>query len=258
MSLKISELNDLLDLAKKAALGAGAIISEAQGKVVDTQLKVGGASLGSQVVTEIDLKAEKKILEVLRPSFDEYNLGLLTEEKEDDGSRFEKDFFWCIDPLDGTLPFSQNKSGYSVSLALVSNSGRAILGVVYDPRTEIIYYAQEGCGAYKNNELLKLTQREGKPLVIDGTGGAVLQAITTLEKAPCLFYKRPKEELGGGCLWDYAATSVIHREAGGEHSDFFGEPLKLNERASVFMNHCGVIFSAGLSEAQVQELLDRN
>jgi fructose-1,6-bisphosphatase/inositol monophosphatase family enzyme len=63
--------------------------------------------------------AQAAVLEVLAPTFKAYDLGLLTEELADDGSRFEKDYFWSIDPLDGTLPFTQGKPGYAVSIALV-------------------------------------------------------------------------------------------------------------------------------------------
>ena len=53
-----------------------------------------------------------------------YDFGILTEETPDNGSRLVKDYFWCVDPLDGTLPFTEGTPGYSVSIALVSKSGR--------------------------------------------------------------------------------------------------------------------------------------
>jgi fructose-1,6-bisphosphatase/inositol monophosphatase family enzyme len=257
MSLTEDHLTELLEVAKLASLKAGQIISKVQGQKIKTDRKEGGTSLASQVVTEVDKKAEDKILEILNPTLEKYDLGLLTEERPDDQSRFKKDYFWCIDPLDGTLPFSQNKPGYSSSIALVSREGHALLGVVYDPRKENLYYALNGGGAFKNNQDFSFKVKRGEETIIDGPGGAVIQALETIERAPCLFYKRPKEELGGGCLWDYAATSVIHREAGGEHSDFFGRPLDLNNRDSVYMNHCGVIFSTGLSKDQVNRLISK-
>ena len=55
-----------------------------------------------------------------------YDLALLTEELEDDGSRHVKDYFWCIDPIDGTLPFTQKKPGYGVSIALVARDGASV------------------------------------------------------------------------------------------------------------------------------------
>ena len=82
-----------------------------------------------------------------------------------------------------------------------------------------------------------------------------MQAMTTIEQAPCIFYQKPKLEEGGGCLWYYAATSIIHREAGGFNSDFNLNRLDLNAVDSVFMNHCGVLYSAGISQDQIKKIL---
>lgn len=255
MSLSEKELNKLLELAKEAALAAGKIINSYRGKELQTNLKETGMSLGSQIVTEVDIKAEQKILEVLLPSIKEHDLGLLTEETTDDQSRFIKDYFWCIDPIDGTLPFSRNQSGYSTSIALVSREGEAILGVVYDPCEENLYYALKGLGAFKNDQPFEVKESSGDITFIDGPGGAVMQAISTIEKSPCIFYKKPKEIEGGGCLWDYAATSVIHNEAGGLNCDFSFKPLNLNSQSSLFLNHCGVIYSSGPSLEEVKTIL---
>ncbi|MCR9206283.1 MAG: hypothetical protein NXH75_17005, partial [Halobacteriovoraceae bacterium] len=243
----------LLDLAKEAALAAGKVIAEFQGQKIQTELKEGGTSLASKVVTEVDLKAEKAILEILEPTLEAFELGLLTEETPDNNSRFENDFFWCIDPLDGTLPFSKNEAGYSVSIALVSKEGEAILGAVYDPRNENLYSALKGHGAFKNDHPLKVKKNEKELTVINDSGGAVMHAIETIEKAPCVFYKKPKVNEGGGCLWDYAATSIIHREAGGMNSDFSFNPLNLNSTKSLYLNHCGVLYSCGLTEEELRK-----
>lgn len=257
MPLSIKQLQELLEMAKKAALAAGDIIASYQGNIIETNLKETGTSLASQVVTEVDIKAEKAILEILTPTRAQYDLGLLTEETPDDGSRFEKDYFWCIDPLDGTLPFSQNLPGYGTSIALVSQKGETILGVVNNPRGGNLYYALKGKGAFKNDKTFCIENTEGKVHIINGPGGAVMQAIATIEKAPCVFYKRPKKEQGGGCLWDYAATAIIIKEAGGDCSDYSFTPLNLNSSKSLFMNHCGVIFFAGLTQEQAEEHSDR-
>ena len=47
--------------------------------------------------------------------------------------RLELNYFWCIDPLDGTLPFIEGKVGYAVSIGLVSRDGTPLIGVVCDP-----------------------------------------------------------------------------------------------------------------------------
>ena len=257
MSLNEKQLQELLECAKKAALAAGEIVASYQGNIIETNLKETGTSLASQVVTEVDIKAEKAILEILNPTRSVYDLGLLTEETPDDGSRFEKDYFWCIDPLDGTLPFSQNLPGYGTSIALVTKSGEAVIGVVNDPRENNLYFAIKGKGAYKNEEPFSVITQNKEVSIINGPGGAVMQAIATIEQAPCVFYKKPKKEQGGGCLWDFAATAVIVKEAGGSCGDYEFKPLELNSNKSLFINYCGVIYFAGLTQKQAEEHSDR-
>lgn len=249
MSLTQDSLKSLLAIAIEAARDAGVIITNARGSKTEAQKIKSGDSLSTQVVTQTDIEAQEAILKKLSPTFGEYDLGLLTEESADDHSRFEKDFFWCIDPLDGTLNFSQGIEGYSTSIALVSREGESILGIVFDPINDNLYYAQKNSGAFKNESSFALSssrEYQQETLLISD-GPAVMNAIKTLESPPAIFYKKPKEPLGGGSLWDYAATSVIHREAGGFHGDFEGNPLNLNKKGSTFMNDCGVFFASDSS-----------
>ena len=250
MSLTETQLLDLLAIAKQAALAAGDIINSFQGKEITSNLKSGGTSIASKIVTEVDAKAEVEILKFLEPAREKYDLGLLTEESTDDQSRFEKNYFWCIDPLDGTLPFTENSEGYATSIALVTKQGNAVLGVVFDPRNQNLYSAIKGHGAFKNELPLNSNPLSNEVTIIDGPGGAVMQAISTIEQSPCIFYKKPKPQEGGGCLWDYAATTVIHSEAGGYNSDYRFKPINLNNSDTVYMNPYGVCFSTGLSREQ--------
>ena len=103
-NLSLETLDHLADIACEAAVSAGKLIQAYTGSEVAVSRKEGGDSLASQVVTEVDERSQALILERVRATRAQYKLGLLTEELSDDGSRFEKDYFWCIDPLDGTLP----------------------------------------------------------------------------------------------------------------------------------------------------------
>ncbi len=288
MDLNANQLKKLSQLAKKAALEAGKIIGDAQGRDISTQSKTGGENIASQVVTEIDLEAENAILAILEPTLKKYNIGLLAEEGSAENTcRFEKEYFWCIDPLDGTLCFSRDQDGYSTSIALVSKSGDPIIGVVYNPRSKALYRAIKGHGAFKNglpltikpqskvltllfdqsytkhpqfekqvNALKQNLKKVGlTELKLHHLGGAVMNGISTVDLAPALYYKFPKKNLGGGSLWDFAASSVIQSEAGGINSDYHNQPLDLNRADSTFMNHKGVIFS---SSEKLLELIPRN
>ena len=54
--------------------------------------------------------------------------------------------FWLVDPLDGTKEFIKRNGEFTVNIALVEE-GRPILGVVYVPVSQDIYYAEKGTGA---------------------------------------------------------------------------------------------------------------
>ena len=55
--------------------------------------------------------------------------------------------FWLIDPLDGTKDFIDRNDEFAINIALIKNN-KPILGVVYIPVTDDVYFAQEGLGAF--------------------------------------------------------------------------------------------------------------
>jgi len=255
---------------------------------VDVIHKDAGNTLASQVVTEVDHKAQDAILQVLMPTCDAFEIALLAEEQADDRKRLESDYFWCIDPLDGTLPFIQGQPGYSVSIGLVARDGTPQIGVVYDPVHDVLYQATRGQGLRRNNEpwvpgssgqeltftydrsLAEhpffdqiLQQLEAyahllglNPLVAIQYGGAVMNACYALEKAPACHFKFPKPQDGGGSLWDYAATACLYQEAGAIVSDVLGNPLDLNRQGSTFMNHRGALYATDEALARrVREII---
>ena len=268
------DMEYLANIAIKAALSAGRIIQEYMNNDIAVEMKRGGTSYASQVVTEVDKACEKAILALLLPTCEAYNIALLSEETEDDGSRFEKDYFWCIDPMDGTLPFINRQPGFSVSIALVAKDGTPYVGVVYDPSTATIYHAVKGKGVYKNgspweikhsndhltyvtdrklintpraSEITALLSNKAKQLNLNGVkeiagSGAVLNAILVLENGPACMMKFPKKEVGGGSIWDYAATACIYEELGFSATNFKGERLDLNKEDGTFMHEAGVFF----------------
>jgi fructose-1,6-bisphosphatase/inositol monophosphatase family enzyme len=269
------DLKELTKQAVRAALDAGELIRSFQDREVEVLHKEGGDTYASQVVTEVDRKAQDAILRVLGPVSEEFHLAVLTEENEDDGSRFEKEFFWCIDPMDGTLPFIRKEPGYSVSIALVAKDGSPLIGVVYDPVHDVLWQATKGEGILRNGEpwtlnasskeltftydrsfvdrperdrvlqeLETYAQSVGlKKLVTIQFGGAVINACHALENGPGCHFKLAKPQEGGGSLWDYAATACLYEEAGAVVSDVHGGPLDLNRPDSTFMNHRGAIYA---------------
>ncbi|MFK7810573.1 MAG: 3'(2'),5'-bisphosphate nucleotidase CysQ [Saprospiraceae bacterium] len=269
------DLIQLSNIAIKAALSAGKIIQQYMNEDVLVKKKEGGTSHASQVVTVVDKACETAILTHLLPTCEAFDLALLSEETEDDGSRFKKDFFWCIDPMDGTLAFINKQQGFSVSIALVAKDGTPYIGVVFDPSMDIIYHAIKGHGAYKNRSPWKIKNTNGHltyvtdrklkdtpqlakiekllhekvtQLNLRGVkemsgAGSVLNGIHVLENGPACMLKLPKKENGGGSIWDFAATACIYYELGLVATNYEGGRLDLNKKNDTFMNHQGVFYA---------------
>ncbi|MGJ8653163.1 MAG: 3'(2'),5'-bisphosphate nucleotidase CysQ family protein [Opitutaceae bacterium] len=289
MRLDISVLNELRKIAVDVAREAGALISHYSELDFKVERKEGCESLATQVVTEVDERAQEMILKHLLPTLNRYELALLTEESPDDGSRFEKDYFWCIDPLDGTLPFTQRKPGYAVSIALIAKTGEPVIAVVYDPVRGLLYDAVIGQGVRCNEEpfvaelpshavadsvlriccdcsfdghpqrarieqgVAQVAKRLGyREHLLEIGGGAVMNACRVFEAAPACYFKEPKMKAGGGSIWDFAATALLLAELGYVVTDFAGGALDLNRADSSFMNHHGVCYA---SDPSVQEAL---
>lgn len=283
MNLSSQDLITLRDIAIEAAKQAGQLIAEYSRRKVEVKQKSGGDSLASQVVTEVDLKSQQIILDSLQPTCSLYDLALLTEESTDDRERLQKDYFWCIDPLDGTLPFTEGTPGYAVSIALVSRKSVPQIGVVYDPVEQTLYHAVRGQGAFRNQQSWISKAKKGTVLSVyndrsflidsrydESMGkleslakdlgyksvqshnqfGAVKNAISVLENSPAVYFKLAKPALGGGSLWDFAATVCIAKEAGAVVTDMYGKPLDLNRSDSTFMNHNGILYASDSSLAK--------
>jgi fructose-1,6-bisphosphatase/inositol monophosphatase family enzyme len=279
---------ELTEKAVKAASNAGQLIRSYRDKDVNVMQKEGGSTLASQVVTEVDRKSQDAILQVLLPTCDELDIALLAEEDEDDRGRLESAYFWCIDPLDGTLPFINGQPGYSVSIGLVAKDGTPLIGVVYDPVHDVLYQATKGQGLRRNNEWWLPTQdSQALTFTYDRSfaedpnfnqvkdeleayahslglnefnpihyGGAVLNACHVLENGPGCHFKFPKSQDGGGSLWDYAATACLYEEGGAVVSDVFGNSLELNRPDSTYMNHRGALYATNKELAKrVREII---
>ncbi len=177
--------------------------------------------------------------------------------------------------MDGTLAFIQGQPGFSVSVALLAKDGTPLIGVVFDPSTNMLYHAVKGHGAFKNgspwviehthDHLTYVTDRKlkdtpraeeierqlyqhARELGLNGVSemagaGSVLNAIHVLENGPACMIKLPKKENGGGSLWDFAATACIFQELGLPATNFKGGRLDLNRKDGTFMNQEGIFYS---------------
>ncbi|WP_044205922.1 3'(2'),5'-bisphosphate nucleotidase CysQ [Flammeovirga sp. OC4] len=271
MGLSEKTYNLLLQKGIEAAIEAGKLILNFDRKALKVKKKDEFQSYATQVVTEVDFQSQEKILEILTPTILKYDLGLLTEESQDNESRLKKDFFWCIDPMDGTLSYIEGNDGFSVSIALVNKAGKSIMGIIYNPKTDNLYYNSYDNKLYKNNKPFQIPIRDHeltfvfdkgflkhknfdtvlgyfeklnypKPTIV-AHGGACMNAIWVLESnSRAAYFKLPKKTKGGGSLWDFAASSALFDRKKLFSSDIKGMQLNMN-KASSYFNQEGIIYT---------------
>ena len=117
------------------------------------------------MVSQADIETEKYIqreLKKLLPDADflgEESVFINIVNKKKAFKQFEKlEWCWIVDPLDGTHNFLNGLDYYGVCIAL-AHFGKPVLGVVYRPESQELYYAVKGGGAFKENLLLKKRNR---------------------------------------------------------------------------------------------------
>lgn len=85
------------------------------------------------------------------------DIPILSEEGKDItySERAKWDYFWLVDPLDGTKEFIKRNGEFTVNIALI-HQGKPVLGVIYTPVSDEVYFAKAGLGAYKLTNGLQL------------------------------------------------------------------------------------------------------
>lgn len=191
--------------------------------------------------------------------------GWLSEETADDPSRLDKSLIWLVDPIDGTRDFVRGRTGWAVSIALISE-GRPLIGLLDAPARGEHWTGVSGQGAWRNGKRLKASRRktlpgarvpadslpkEDKDLVaVDKPNSIALRvAMVAAGEADLL------ATLRWGYEWDIGAAALIAREAGAAVTDAFGRPLNYNKRDP---RAFGVLISApGIHGAAVERLAER-
>jgi myo-inositol-1(or 4)-monophosphatase len=154
-------MKEYLETAFTAAHKAGKIIKDNFRKQKEISYK-GKINL----VTNIDKKAEETILKIIKKAFPNHNI--LAEESRHSYNPKEE-FCWIIDPLDGTTNYVHQFPFVSVSIALQRN-GESVLGVVYNPILEELFYSEIKKGSFKNGNQIYVSKtfEIGKAFLVTG------------------------------------------------------------------------------------------
>lgn len=139
-----------IDDIKKIALEAGSLIMGIYKKDFGVEYKDDKSPL-----TEADKVSNEYICSELRRLYPD--IPLMSEENKQTEYSIRKDweYYFCIDPIDGTKEFIKKNDEFTVNIALI-HKNIPILGVVYAPALGDIYYAKKGNSAYKNDTKLPI------------------------------------------------------------------------------------------------------
>ncbi|MFD1008675.1 MULTISPECIES: 3'(2'),5'-bisphosphate nucleotidase CysQ [Oceanisphaera] len=226
-------------------------------------------------VTSADLAAHEYLKLALREIAD---IPVLSEEGCD-VSLSERSCwprYWLVDPLDGTQEFIAGSGDFSTMIALIEY-GKPVLGVVYGPVNDLLYYAVAGHGAFKeaNGETKAISSKhyDGlKPLTqlritvsrrqnVDWVracltkeveyqlvplGSSSLKSCLVAEGGADIYMR-----IGPTGEWDTGATQCIVEEAGGRILDLYLAPLSYNCRDTLINPNFITMGDAGLPWSQV-------
>ena len=149
-------IQDIIKIAKDA----GKAIMKIYNQNFDVEYKTDSSPL-----TIADIKANEIIVTALNQlsvnSFLQQSIPILSEEGRsipyDERKNWE--YFWLIDPLDGTKEFVKKNGEFTINIALIYKEV-PILGVVYSPVLNVCYWAKKGEGAFKDGNKLPLKANE--------------------------------------------------------------------------------------------------
>ena len=235
-----SDGRSAMDVALEATSAAGAIIRDGWNSDHEIQFK-GRAD----IVTEIDVNAEKAVLEILTGAFPDF--GILAEESQPVAGN--SPYRWVVDPLDGTRNYAQSIPHFCTIVALAEND-EVIAGVVYDPVREETFTAARGQGAFLNGSPISVTDTAelSRSLLsfdlgyVDEKAGLAIDLLRSLW--PGMYSVRLMGSAGLGLAyaassrvdlffhhslspWDVAAGLIIAKEAGGRVVDRQGNDAGL-------------------------------
>jgi len=209
------------------------IVREAGHLMQDRGFEVQNKGTVSNNVTSTDFAVQAFLKSHLMPLLS--NCGFIGEESSKND--FDKPYLWIVDPIDGTANFIRDMGFSAISVGLVKD-GKAILGVVYNPYRDEMFYAEEGKGAYLNGKQIRVSDRKFEHSIFCSAMSLYNKdyakpCFNIIEKvyAECDDIRR----LGSAALelislacgrvdlyfeirvfpWDFAASEIIIKEAGG-------------------------------------------
>ncbi len=197
----------------------------------------------NNLVTEVDHASEKAIIDVIKGAYPDHFI--LSEEAGELAQ--ESEYKWIIDPIDGTVNFAHRIPLCCISIG-IEHKGQMIMGAVYNPYMNELFFAERGKGATLNDKPINVSKKEKVEIACLVTGFP----YTYLDEpnGPLQVFDRfirrgiPVRRLGSAAIdlcwvacgrfdgfyehqlqaWDSAAGFIIVEEAGGKVTNLHGDP----------------------------------
>jgi myo-inositol-1(or 4)-monophosphatase len=228
-------MESIIHCAKQAALNAALLLDERS--IGDIRVKS-----DRSLVTDIDAAVEESIVNTIKTRYPTH--GILGEE----GTSIQgsSEYLWIIDPIDGTHNYIRQIPLYGIAIGIAFKD-EFIGGVFYLPAEKILYYAEKGSGAFRNDTPMHVsvkTQLAESTLSFD----SCIREDTKLksEAFAAVGCKAFNVRMFGSSsvalsylsegridasiefddkLWDFAAGVTLIQEAGGMVTDFKAKPV---------------------------------
>lgn len=249
------------DLAFQLAYQAGEMIRQAFKQSMVKQWKADHSP-----VTETDLAINKLVLTEIEKHFPTHSI--LAEEES---NLKPSEFVWVCDPIDGTTPFSHGIPTCVFSLALVHN-GESILGTIYDPFLDRLFWAEKGKGAYLNDKPIKVNtqtlnernligivpSRRHEGFIISMLHYCRKHNINVVSLGSTIYMgmlvasgELSASIFAGRKAHDSAALKVLTDEAGGKMTSMFGEEQRYDGEVNGHLITNGILHEEFLEAIQM-------
>lgn len=245
-------MDDLLKNTLLRAVHAGADVLK---HYFEGSFEVQSKDSLNNLVTEVDKKAEDVVIDIIRGEFPEHFI--LSEEVGEMSTA--SNYKWIIDPIDGTVNFAHSIPICCVSIGL-EKDGILLMGAVFNPFMNELFYAEKGKGATLNGKTLRVSKKNELESACLVTGFPYRWVDVGTD--PISVFERfirlglPVRRLGSAALdlcwvaagrfdgfweynlnpWDIAAGYLIVEEAGGRITNFNGAPYSIYDKQTLATN----------------------
>lgn len=249
-----------LAFAKDLAKVAGGMIRDNFGLETEATWKSDHTPL-----TTTDIAINQLVIERVQATF--AGDGVLGEEASYEAGRGR---LWVVDPIDGTMPFTLGAPLSTFLLSLVVD-GQPVLGIIYDPYLDRMFWAAKGHGTFLNKKQLHVSDEDtltNNFLILSTRMGdghkSVGELFNVLEDIKCKAFNFRSFGYGSAFVaagravgailgvpntWDAVATKIIVEEAGGKVTDINGNERRYDGPGD------GLLASNGKLHGKLLELL---